>query len=99
MKAPEPATDSAVRAEAAEAVGTVADSPGIRPTSRTLVVGAGAVGSLLGALLGSVGHDVSLVRISSPIPNGRSLWSAPMARESPYRSTDLQEQKTPWLRI
>lgn len=30
---------------------------------RTLVVGAGAVGSFLGALLGSAGHDVTLVRI------------------------------------
>lgn len=30
---------------------------------RALVVGAGAVGSYLGALLGSVGHDVTLVRI------------------------------------
>ncbi|HEX7491459.1 MAG TPA: 2-dehydropantoate 2-reductase N-terminal domain-containing protein [Candidatus Limnocylindrales bacterium] len=35
-------------------------------TRRTLVVGAGAVGSLLGALLGSVGHDVTLVRIFEP---------------------------------
>ena len=33
---------------------------------KTLVVGAGAVGSFLGALLGSVGHDVSLVRIFEP---------------------------------
>jgi 2-dehydropantoate 2-reductase len=33
---------------------------------RTLVVGAGAVGSFLGALLGSVGHDVTLVRIFEP---------------------------------
>jgi len=31
-----------------------------------LVVGAGAVGSFLGALLGSVGHDVTLVRIFEP---------------------------------
>jgi 2-dehydropantoate 2-reductase len=30
---------------------------------RTLVVGAGAVGTFLGALLGSAGHDVTLVRI------------------------------------
>jgi 2-dehydropantoate 2-reductase len=36
------------------------------PTRRTLVVGAGAVGSFLGALLGSVGHDVTLVRIFEP---------------------------------
>ena len=36
------------------------------PASRTLVVGAGAVGSFLGALLGSVGHDVTLVRIFEP---------------------------------
>jgi 2-dehydropantoate 2-reductase len=37
------------------------------PTApRTLVVGAGAVGSFLGALLGSVGHDVTLVRIFEP---------------------------------
>jgi 2-dehydropantoate 2-reductase len=33
---------------------------------RVLVVGAGAVGSLLGALLGSAGHDVTLVRIFEP---------------------------------
>jgi 2-dehydropantoate 2-reductase len=33
---------------------------------RTLVVGAGAVGSFLGALLGSVGDDVTLVRIFEP---------------------------------
>ena len=33
---------------------------------RTLVVGAGAVGTLLGALLGSAGHDVTLVRIFEP---------------------------------
>jgi 2-dehydropantoate 2-reductase len=31
-----------------------------------LVVGAGAVGSFLGALLGSAGHDVTLVRIFEP---------------------------------
>jgi 2-dehydropantoate 2-reductase len=36
------------------------------PARRTLVVGAGAVGSFLGALLGSVGHDVTLVRIFEP---------------------------------
>ncbi len=37
------------------------------PTPRhTLVVGAGAVGSFLGALLGSAGHDVTLVRIFEP---------------------------------
>jgi 2-dehydropantoate 2-reductase len=39
---------------------------GTVPTQRTLVVGAGAVGSFLGALLGSVGHDVTLVRIFEP---------------------------------
>ena len=37
-----------------------------RPGRRTLVVGAGAVGSFLGALLGSAGHDVTLVRIFEP---------------------------------
>ena len=36
------------------------------PARRTLIVGAGAVGSFLGALLGSVGHDVTLVRIFEP---------------------------------
>ena len=35
-------------------------------TKRLLVVGAGAVGSLLGALLGTVGYDVTLVRIFEP---------------------------------
>jgi hypothetical protein len=39
------------------------DSTATTPARRTLVVGAGAVGSFLGALLGSVGHDVTLVRI------------------------------------
>src|SRR5512140_2168234 len=33
---------------------------------RTLVVGAGAVGSFLGVLLASAGHDVTLVRIFEP---------------------------------
>jgi 2-dehydropantoate 2-reductase len=33
---------------------------------RTLVVGAGAVGTLLGASLGFVGHDVTLIRIFEP---------------------------------
>ena len=37
-----------------------------RPALRTLVVGAGAVGSFLGALLGSAGHDVTLIRIFEP---------------------------------
>jgi 2-dehydropantoate 2-reductase len=40
-------------------------SPNPAPT-RTLVVGAGAVGSFLGALLGCAGHDVTLVRIFEP---------------------------------
>jgi 2-dehydropantoate 2-reductase len=43
-----------------------AATPGTRPACRTLVVGAGAVGSFLGALLGSVGHDVTLIRIFEP---------------------------------
>jgi len=49
------------------------DPPVTRPTDsgeptsrRTLIVGAGAVGSFLGALLGSAGHDVTLVRIFEP---------------------------------
>jgi 2-dehydropantoate 2-reductase len=33
---------------------------------RTLVVGAGAVGTLLGTLLGSAGHEITLVRIFEP---------------------------------
>jgi 2-dehydropantoate 2-reductase len=37
--------------------------PGAPQRKRVLVVGAGAVGSFLGTLLGSVGHDVTLVRI------------------------------------
>jgi 2-dehydropantoate 2-reductase len=36
------------------------------PRRHTLVVGAGAVGSFLGALLGSAGHEVTLVRIFEP---------------------------------
>lgn len=35
-------------------------------TRRTLVVGAGAVGSFVGTLLGSAGHEVTLVRIFEP---------------------------------
>ena len=40
----------------------------LAPTTsrRVLVVGAGAVGSFLGALLGSIGYDVTLVRIFEP---------------------------------
>ena len=47
---------------------TVAATPFPAPASRgrTLVVGAGAVGSFLGVLLASVGHDVTLVRIFEP---------------------------------
>jgi 2-dehydropantoate 2-reductase len=48
---------------------TTSDSPdteGPARPRRTLVVGAGAIGSFLGALLGSVGHDVTLVRIFEP---------------------------------
>jgi 2-dehydropantoate 2-reductase len=41
-------------------------APAVTRPRKTLVVGAGAVGSFLGALLGSVGHDVSLVRIFEP---------------------------------
>ena len=37
-----------------------------RPAVRTLIVGAGAVGSFLGALLGSAGQDVTLIRIFEP---------------------------------
>jgi 2-dehydropantoate 2-reductase len=52
---------------AAEPGGSSAAMPGASPAARrTLVVGAGAVGSFLGALLGSVGHDVTLVRIFEP---------------------------------
>lgn len=40
--------------------------PGEPALRRTLVVGAGAVGSFLGALLGAAGHDVTLVRIFEP---------------------------------
>jgi 2-dehydropantoate 2-reductase len=43
---------------------TAATSAATRP--RTLVVGAGAVGTLLGSLLGSAGHDITLVRIFEP---------------------------------
>ena len=43
---------------------TESNVPGSR--GKTLVVGAGAVGSFLGVLLASVGHDVTLVRIFEP---------------------------------
>jgi 2-dehydropantoate 2-reductase len=39
------------------------------PSQRTLVVGAGAVGSFLGGLLATAGHDVTLVRIFEPDSN------------------------------
>ena len=42
---------------------------GVPAKRRVLVVGAGAVGSLLGALLGTVGYDVTLVRIFEPDSN------------------------------
>jgi len=47
-------------------------TPAPRPQSgsprpeRVLVVGAGAVGSFLGTLLGSAGYEVTLVRIFEP---------------------------------
>jgi 2-dehydropantoate 2-reductase len=41
------------------------DPQAARP-KRVLVVGAGAVGSLLGALLGTAGYDVTLIRIFEP---------------------------------
>ena len=43
-----------------------ADAAAAGPSTRTLVVGAGAVGSFLGALLGVAGHDVTLIRIFEP---------------------------------
>ena len=52
---------TAPTSSAAASTGT----PLTRPR-RTLVVGAGAVGSFLGALLGSIGHDVTLIRIFEP---------------------------------
>lgn len=42
---------------------STASAAELSPPKRVLVVGAGAVGSLLGALLGSAGYDVTLVRI------------------------------------
>jgi 2-dehydropantoate 2-reductase len=63
MTIPEP--DATTQVGAAGAAGDVAEAAA-RAAKRTLVVGAGAVGSFLGALLGSVGHDVTLVRIFEP---------------------------------
>src|ERR1035437_1527967 len=59
MPLPETATLSAPAAEPRPAKQVPAGR-------RVLVVGAGAVGSLLGALLGTVGWDVTLVRIFEP---------------------------------
>ena len=59
MPLPETATLSAPAAEPRPAKQVPAGR-------RVLVVGAGAVGSLLGALLGTVGYDVTLVRIFEP---------------------------------
>jgi ketopantoate reductase len=42
------------------------NTPSAPAPKRVLVVGAGAVGSLLGALLGTVGYDITLVRIFEP---------------------------------
>ncbi len=44
----------------------VYDKPSAPVDKRLLVVGAGAVGTFLGTLLGSVGYDVTLVRIFEP---------------------------------
>jgi 2-dehydropantoate 2-reductase len=66
MTANEPPARDPARATASAPVSSEVDS-GVGPTGRhTLVVGAGAVGSYLGALLGSVGHDVTLIRIFEP---------------------------------
>ncbi len=82
----------------------------LRPR-RTLVVGAGAVGSFLGALLGSAGHDVTLVRIFEPDskrpldlvrPDGSRL-TVPMVRvtrtqDAPAPDLILVAVKMPALR-
>jgi 2-dehydropantoate 2-reductase len=65
MTAPE-ATAEAPHAGTAEESGPFVHAGAALTRPRTLVVGAGAVGSFLGALLGSVGHDVTLVRIFEP---------------------------------
>jgi 2-dehydropantoate 2-reductase len=59
MASSDPTTS--ISAPAAGGTATLAARP-----RRTLVVGAGAVGSFLGALLGTVGHEVTLVRIFEP---------------------------------
>ena len=59
MPVPQTTTPGALATEAGPAERVTA-------AKRVLVVGAGAVGSLLGGLLGSVGYDVTLVRIFEP---------------------------------
>jgi 2-dehydropantoate 2-reductase len=64
MTAAEPAATA--HGNAAGQTDSAARGGGSSAGRRTLVVGAGAVGSFLGALLGSIGHDVTLVRIFEP---------------------------------
>lgn len=61
----EPTTPVLSPTAAAEPAPAAAAPPAPSPR-RVLVVGAGAVGSFLGALLGSIGYDVTLVRIFEP---------------------------------
>ena len=61
----EPTTPVSAQTTAAESAPGAKPAPATTPR-RLLVVGAGAVGSFLGALLGSVGYDVTLVRIFEP---------------------------------
>lgn len=66
MTASEPPARASAGAPPSRDPGSRPDPDGPPAARRTLVVGAGAVGSYLGALLGSVGHDVTLVRIFEP---------------------------------
>ena len=67
---------------------------------RVLVVGAGAVGSFLGALLGSIGHDVTLVRIFEPDSDRPIVLVRPDGSRTTlpvHRFTRTEDAPTPGL--
>ena len=64
MSAPEPLSGTAHAGTPKDGWPFVRSGSATKP--RTLVVGAGAVGSFLGSLLGWIGHDVTLIRIFEP---------------------------------
>ena len=91
---------TAAPAAPAAPAASAASKPGAPLRKRLLVVGAGAVGTFLGALLGSVGHDVTLVRIfEQPSDKGVNLVRPDGTRvDVPvHRVTRTQDAQTPDL--